>query len=372
MRKTRVTTILGTRPELIRLSCIIEELDKRFEHRLVHTGQNFDDKLSKVFFDELSIRPPDVSFDFKNGTLGKFLSIAFMGVEEELEKNPTDAIVLLGDTNSALAGIIGKRKGIPIYHLEAGNRSFDSNVPEETNRKIIDHFADFNMAYTEHARRNLLQEGLHPRNTIVIGSPMLEVIERHRRRIEESEILKQLNLLSGNYFLLSAHRQENIDKPDRIKLLATSLNSVVEKYKIPIIVSTHPRLRDRLQELHLELNSDIKFYEPFGFFDYCKLQKESRVVLSDSGSVSEESAILGFPAITVRDSMERPEALEAGVISMSGLTPEGLIQAILQAENTTRSPGFPMDYFIPNTSQRVVNFISSTANLHKFWNGVRD
>ena len=300
------------------------------------------------------------------------MSIAFLGIEEELEKNPTDAIVILGDTNSALTGIIGKRKGIPVYHLEAGNRSFDYNVPEETNRKIVDHFADFNLAYSEHARRNLLQEGLHPRNTLVIGSPMFEVIERHRRKIQDSIILNQLNLKSGNYFLLSAHRQENIDDPNRIKLLIESLNRVVDAYKIPIIVSTHPRLRDKLQELHLELNSEIKLYAPFGFFDYCKLQKEARVVLSDSGSVSEESAILGFSAITIRDSMERPEALEAGIISMSGLNPDGLIQAITNAENVVRVPGLPSDYFIPNTSQRVVNFISSTCSLHKFWNGVRN
>jgi len=328
--------------------------------------------LSKIFFEELDIRTPDVSFECKNSSLGKFLSIAFMGIEEELERNPTDAIVILGDTNSALTGIIGKRMGIPIYHLEAGNRSFDSNVPEETNRKIVDHFADFNFAYTEHARRNLLQEGLHPRNTLVIGSPMFEVIERHRQKIEDSEILNQLKLMRDKYFLVSAHRQENIDDPNRIKLLIASLNRVVDEYKLPIIVSTHPRLRDKLQELQLELKSEIKFCEPFGFFDYCKLQKEARVVLSDSGSVSEESAILGFSAITIRDSMERPEALEAGTISMSGLTPEGLIQAITNVENVVRVPGLPPDYFIPNTSHRVVNFISSTSSLHKFWNGVRN
>jgi UDP-N-acetylglucosamine 2-epimerase (non-hydrolysing) len=357
---------------LIRLSCIIEELDKRFEHRIIHTGQNFDHNLSKIFFEELGIRAPDVSLDFQNGSLGKFLSGAFIGVEEDLEKNPTDAIVLLGDTNSALAGIIGKRKGIPIYHLEAGNRSFDSNVPEETNRKIVDHFADFNFAYTEHARRNLLQEGLHPRNSVVIGSPMFEVIGRHKKHIEDSRILKELKLAPKGYFLLSAHRQENIDKPYRVKLLVSSLNKVMEVYKLPIIVTTHPRLKSKLSELDLDLNPEIKFYEPFGFFDYCKLQKEAKVVLSDSGSVSEESAILGFQAITIRDSMERPEALESGIILMSGLNPDGFIQAINQLEDVTRFPGLPSDYFIPNTSQRVVNFISSTVGVHKFWSGVRD
>lgn len=371
MIKTRVTTILGTRPELIRLACIIDRLDQVFDHRLIHTGQNTDPTLSQVFFEELRIRKPDSYLDIPVGTLGAFLGDLFNAIEVEFDKNPPDAVVILGDTNSALAGIIAKRRGIPVYHLEAGNRSFDLNVPEEINRHIVDHFADFNMPYTAHAKENLLREGLHPRNVSVVGSPLCEVIYRFSTQIDASQILKKLNLISGEYFLVSAHRQENVDPPERLEQLMHSLNEVAKKFSLPIIVSTHPRTRSKLNALKGSTNPLILFHDPFGYFDYNKLQKEARLVLSDSGSVSEESVILNFRAITIRDSMERPEALESASILLSGISAAGILEAISVVENTPRSQTQPQEYLIPDSSTRVVNFIASTVHQHGYWNGLR-
>ena len=371
MKKIRITTILGTRPELIRLSLIIEGLDKVFEHRLVHTGQNSDVNLSKVFFDQMKIRKPDLYLTASNSSLGKFFGDLFPEIEIEFEKNPPNAVVILGDTNSGLAGIIAKRRGIPVYHLEAGNRSFDQNVPEEINRHIIDHFADFNLAYTGHAKENLLREGLHPRNISVIGSPLNEVMTKFKSQIEKSTILKDLTIESGKYFLVSAHRQENVDDPIRLKQLVEAFNSVAAKFKLPVIVSTHPRTKSKLDALKIQLHPLLNIHTPFSFFDYNKLQKEARIVFSDSGSVSEESIILGFRAITIRDSMERPEALEAGSILMSGISETGIIEAIEILEGGAVSKSAPPDYLIPDTSTRVVNFIASTIHQHGFWSGLR-
>lgn len=371
MSKLRITVIVGTRPELIRLSFILKRFDEVFDVRLIHTGQNSDATLSQVFIDELQIRKPDVFFNLNSETLGRFLGQLFFEVEKELQEFPPDALVLLGDTNSALSGIIARRLGIPIYHLEAGNRSFDPNVPEEINRKIIDHFSDFNLAYTSAARSNLLAEGLHPRNSIVIGSPLYEVLEGSAKKIENSNVMNVLNIEKGNYFLVSAHRQENIDNPIRLKSLADSLNTVAITFGLPVICSMHPRMKSKIAELNLDFNSLVEFHSPFGFFDYNKLQINSRLVLSDSGSISEESAILGFRAITIRDSMERPEALESGSIVLAGIEPEGIIRAISITESNVSKPYPPAEYLIENTADRVVKFIASTFKQHSFWSGLR-
>ena len=270
-----------------------------------------------------------------------------------------------------MAGIIAKRRGIPVYHLEAGNRSFDSNVPEEINRKIVDHFSDFNLAYTSHAKENLLREGQHPRNVIVVGSPLFEVLSNFKSEIENSDVLAKTNLNPGQYFLVSAHRQENIDNPIRLTQLMDALNGLVEIFGLPVIVSTHPRMKKMLDRTNIVVNPSIQFHTPFGFFDYNKLQKNARVVLSDSGSISEESAILGFPAITIRDSMERPEALEAGSIYMSGITRSGIFEAIEILESPGQKRDIPHEYLIRDTSSRVVNFIGSTVHQHQFWSGLR-
>jgi UDP-N-acetylglucosamine 2-epimerase len=369
--KSRVTTILGTRPELIRLSCILEKFDKVFEHRVVHTGQNSDPKLSQVFITELGIREPDHYLEIPKGSLGNFCSRLFIDIEREFDSHPTDVVVILGDTNSALAGIIAKRRGIPVYHLEAGNRSFDANVPEEINRKIVDHFADYNLTYTHNAKENLLREGLHPQAITIIGSPLREVLDNYSSRINESTVLDQLKLHIGNYFLVSAHRQENIDQPSRIEELFESLNWMASEFKQPVIVSTHPRTHEKIQRLKLRLSDMIKLHEPFGFFDYIKLQQNARAVLSDSGSISEESAILGFPAITIRDSMERQEALESGTIIMAGISQQGISEALRIVFDTPRAESIPLDYQVQDTSTRVVNFIASTIHSHDFRNAIR-
>jgi len=371
IKKFKITTIVGTRPELIRLSSIISVFDRTFEHRLIHTGQNSDSNLSDIFFEELNIRKPNNFIDIESKSLGVFLGKLFIKIESELNDFKPDAVVVLGDTNSALSAIIAKRNGIPVYHLEAGNRSFDENVPEEINRRIIDHFADFNLAYTGQAKENLLREGLHPRNTIIIGSPLREVFNKYLKNIDNSLILSQLKLHSKKYFLISVHRQENVDDPKRLNQIIQALNSIAVNYELPIIVSTHPRTKAKLEGLNSPLNELLQFHSPFGFFAYNKLQKEARVVLSDSGSVSEESVILGFPAITIRDSLERPEALESGSIILSGIDDSGILNAIELLEKTEKSTNPPAEYLISDTSNRVVRFIGSTINQYYFWSGLR-
>ena len=371
MIKTRITTLVGTRPELIRLSSIIKRFDIAFEHRLVHTTQNSDPNLLDVFLRDLEIRKPDKNLGVIQSSLGEFLGDLMHKFERELEENPPQGLVILGDTNSALAGIIAKRRGIPIYHLEAGNRSFDSNVPEEINRKIVDHFADFNLAYTDRARENLMREGLIPRNTATIGSPLKEVLDTHLDSINKSEILTELGIKSRNYFLVSAHRQENIDDHKRLLVLVDSINTIAEKFELPVIVSLHPRSKNKIDLAKTSFHSLVRLHEPFGFLDYNKLQLEARVVLSDSGSVSEEAVILGFPAVTIRDSMERPEALESGCVLMSGIIKEGILESISIIESGSPSQTPPQEYLISDTSTRVTNFISSTIHQHSFWNGLR-
>ena len=365
----KVTTIVGTRPEIIRLSELIKKFDIHFDHRLVHTGQNPDPNLKDVFFNDLNLRKPDVYFGGENTSLGEFLAKLFIEIETEFRRNRPDAVVILGDTNSALSAIIAKRFAIPVYHLEAGNRSFDSNVPEEINRKLVDHVSDFNLAYTEQARENLLNEGLHPRNIAVTGSPLLEVLKVNRDKIMSSSILEELGLQAKQYFLVSIHRQENIDFKDRFSRLIESLNQIAAEFGIPVLVSTHPRTQKIIKESKIEINKLVRFHEPFNFTDY-NLQLNSFAVLSDSGTISEEAAMMGFPALTIRNSIERPEALEAGNILMAGIDASQIISALELLGSNGLNPNVPHPYSIENFSQRVVNYIFSTVYQYGFWSGL--
>lgn len=371
----KVMTVVGTRPEIIRLSRVINRLDNTpgIEHVLVHTGQNYDYSLNQVFFDDLGLRAPDHYLNVDISSLGTVLGGVLMGTEKVLLEEKPDAMLVLGDTNSCIATIMGKRMRIPTYHMEAGNRCFDENVPEETNRRLVDHVADFNLAYTEHARRNLLAEGLHPRRVLVTGSPMREVLDKFRGQIEASQALERLGLASGGYFLVSAHREENVDAPERLQMLLDCMVEVREQFGKRIVVSTHPRTRQRLEVLNSELDlTGIDFMKPFGFHDYNKLQLEAACVLSDSGTISEEASILGFPAITLRESIERPEALEAGSIIMTGLEANDVIRAIAIAMGDISGVvSCPAGYEIDDTSNRIVRFIISTAGRHKQWSGIR-
>ncbi len=368
--KIKITTIVGTRPEIIRLSEIIKHFDKVFSHRFIHTGQNQDPNLSTIFFKDLDLREPDLFLGNTAPTLGKFMGNLFEKMEEELTNNRPDAIVILGDTNSALSAILAKRMAIPVYHLEAGNRSFDKNVPEEINRKIVDHSSDFNLVYTEHARNNLLTEGLHPRTIALTGSPLREVITKNINKIEQSKILDELNLKSQKYILVSAHRQENIDFTDRFEELLKTLKEVSVAMKLPVLVSTHPRTKKILSQMKTDQLKSIVFHDPFNFSDYNKLQKEALIVLSDSGTISEESSMLNFKAITIRNSMERPEALESGSIVMAGIKSDNVLEAIKIVLENPRSATVPDAYKVDDCSIRTTNFILSTINEYKFWNSL--
>ena len=371
MKTTKVTTFVGTRPEIIRLSCIIEKLDNYFGHRLIHTGQNPDPLLRELFLSELGVRKPDVQFPDNHGSLGTFLANLFENAEKELTENRPDAIVILGDTNSALVAILAKRMGIPIYHLEAGNRSFDANVPEEINRRIVDHLADMNFPYSELARANLISEGIHPRKLALMGSPLPEVFKKFSPQIKKSDVLVSLDLKPKEFFLVSAHRQENVDSTERLTELLETLSGIHKKYGLPVLVSTHPRTQKRLNEMGFTKINGLMFHEPFGFFDYNFLQMNARAVLSDSGTISEEAVILGFPALTIRDSMERPEALEAGSIIMCGIQCEKVLEALEVLESSPRSVNPPIEYSFTDTSTRIVNVLISTVHQQNFWSGLR-
>lgn len=371
----RVMTIVGTRPEIIRLARVIDRLDRTegIEHVLVHTGQNYDHQLNQVFFDDLELRAPDYYLGVDTSSLGSVLGGVLIGTEEVISKERPDAVLVLGDTNSCLAVVMAKRMRVPTYHMEAGNRCFDENVPEETNRRLVDHVADFNLAYTEHARRNLLAEGLPPRRVLVTGSPMREVLEHFHSQIEASDAVERLGLVAGGYMLVSAHREENVDPPERLNSLVDCLEAVQSEYHMPVVVSTHPRTRKSLTALARKVVGDVRWLDPFGFHDYNKLQLGAACVLSDSGTVAEESSMLGFPAITLRDSIERPEALDAGAIIMAGLNVGDVVtsvRAVMSSPNTGRD-AIPAGYEVGDTSRRVVNFILSTAKRHHAWAGIR-
>ena len=369
--KIRVTTVLGTRPEIIRLSEITKKFDKYFNHRLIFTSQNRESFVGLDFFSELGVRNPDLVMANSSNSTAEFLAKLFIEIESELISNRPDLVVILGDTNTSLSSIIINKLGIPIYHLEAGNRSFDSNVPEEVNRKIVDHISDFNLAYSRHAEANLLREGLSPRNSIVMGTPLREVIKKNLSKIENSPALNSLNLQKTKYFLVSAHRQENIDNTSRLKELITTLNKIATEFKLPVVVTTHPRLKSMMNKRAYDHHELVRFVEPLGFIDYCNLQVNAKLVLSDSGSISEESSILRFKAITLRDSMERPEALEAGSILMSGLDSNRVTESIKYLDALEAVESTPEDYLIDNSSERVLNFILSTYHVRNFWFGRR-
>lgn len=368
---TKVMTVVGTRPEIIRLSRVMARLDETVDHVLVHTGQNYDYELNGIFFDELGIRKPDHFLEVDTSSLGRVLGETLIKTEEVLLKERPDAVLVLGDTNSCVAAIMAKRMRIPVYHMEAGNRCFDENVPEETNRRLVDHVADFNLVYTEHARRNLLAEGLHPRRILLTGSPMKEVLLHHKEQFEASTVLDDVGLTKGEYLLVSAHREENVDNSERLGALLDCLVAAQQRFGLPVLVSTHPRTRKRVEALGRTLPVGITFHKPLGFVDYVRLQQSAFCVLSDSGTISEESSILAFPAVTMRDSIERPEALDTGAIIMTGLDPTNLIEGILTAVGEAAAVEVPNEYAIDNCSQRVVRFIISTQRRHGQWAGIR-
>ena len=370
----KVMTILGTRPEIIRLSRVIVRLDEACEHVLVHTGQNHDRTLSDVFFEDLGLRTPDHNLDVKADTLGAQLGNILSGAERVLKAEKPDALVVLGDTNSALSAIMAKRMHVPVYHMEAGNRCFDWNVPEETNRRMIDHIADFNLVYTEHARRNLLAEGLPARRIALTGSPMREVLEHYADGIEATDVLSRLQLQPRSYIVASVHREETVDNPAHLAIAAETLKRLSERFERPVLVSTHPRLRKRLEEGGAsEAGEGVRFHEPFGLLDYVKLQKNAFCTVSDSGTLSEEASILEFPAVSLRNATERPEGLEAGAMLLTGIDPETVSDAV--AWQTARfsngeRPVCPPDYMIADTSARVVSLVLGTAGLMHRWVGI--
>lgn len=370
----KVITIVGTRPEIIRLSRVMPLLDTYLNHITVHTGQNYDYELNEVFYEDLELRKPNYYLGVDTSSLGHVLGETLIKIEEIFIKENPDACLILGDTNASIAAIMAKRMKIPIYHMEAGNRSFDFNVPEEINRRIIDHTADFNLVYTENSRRHLLAEGLPHRRIYVTGSPMYEVLNYYKDKIMGSKILKELNLEKGKYFIVSAHREENVDNPENLKKIIEILNSLAETYKIPIIVSTHPRTRKRLEQLNFSTSKLINFLKPFGFTDYNYLQLKAKCAISDSGTISEESAMLNFPAVTIRDSMERPEAIDAGTIIITGLNPDIVLDSVRlvvdEFEQRSEYPQICFEYQIENTSWRVLKIILGTTKLSNKWWGI--
>ena len=359
----KVVTIVGTRPELIKLSRVINELDHCVTHVLVHTGQNYDYELNGIFFRQLGIRKPDHFLDAAGETAAATIGNVIAGVDRVLVQENPNAVLLLGDTNSCLAAISAKRRKIPVFHMEAGNRCFDERVPEEINRRIVDHVSDINLPYTEHARRYLLAEGLRPETIIKTGSPMREVIEHYMPKIRKSRVLRELKLQKDKFFLISAHREENIDDPRNFNGLLASLTAIYKAWGLPVIVSTHPRTRKRLQDSRIRSGAGIRFIKPLGFLDYVKLQMNARCVVSDSGTISEESSILDFPAVTIRQAHERPEGMDEGTLIMCGLTPERVVTSIetvlRQRKGATRQFRIAEDYLANNVSKKVVRVIMS-------------
>lgn len=364
--KLKLKTILGTRPEIIKLAEVIRACDKYFDHELVHTGQNWDYTLNQVFFEELGLREPDHYLNSVGDNLGETIGNIIGKSYELLAREAPDALLVLGDTNSALCAISAKRLKIPIFHMEAGNRCFDQNLPEEINRKIVDHISDINLPYTEHARRYLLSEGIRKEHIFVTGSPMTEVLNKYEENIEKSDILKKLKLENNAYILVSAHREENIDNKENFLSLMNALNKIAEKYKMPLIYSTHPRSWNKIKESKFKLHPLIKKLKPFGFFDYNKLQLNAFCVLSDSGTLAEESAILGFSGVSIRTSTERPEVLDKGSFIIGGITTEDIEQALELSRSMkdiqAQSP-LAEDYKDGNVSVKVVKIIQSYTKI---------
>lgn len=363
MKKLKVMTVVGTRPEIIRLSRVMAALDRHMDHVIVHTGQNYDYELNEVFFDDLELRKPDHFLGAAGGTAAETIGTVIIEVDRVLASEQPDAVLILGDTNSCLAVIPAKRRKIPVFHMEAGNRCFDQRVPEEINRRIVDHTADINMPYSDIAREYLLAEGIAPDRVIKTGSPIFEILSHYRPGIDASRALDEMDVTEGEYFLVSAHREENVDAEHQLRKLAETLNAVAATYGLPVLVSAHPRTRKRIEEFGLEFDPLVRLLKPFGFLDYNALQMRARAVLSDSGTISEESSILNFPALNIREAHERPEAMEEASVMMSGLASDRVLQglAILQEQGrgthrTLREVG---DYSMPNVSEKVVRIIMS-------------
>ena len=372
MRK--VMTIVGTRPEIIKLSMVLGELDKYTDHVLVHTGQNYDYELNEIFFRDLNLRKPDYFLEAAGGNAAETIGKVIAKADEVMAKENPEALLLYGDTNSCLAVIAAKRRKIPVFHMEAGNRCFDQRVPEELNRKVIDHLSDINMVLTEHAREYLLREGIRPETVIKTGSSMVEVLEAHREQIDSSDVLARLNLQKGKFFVVSSHREENVDAPENFTKFFKTLHAVAERYQMPVVISTHPRTRKKMEALGIspEQGGLLQFMKPLGFFDYIKLQKEAFCVISDSGTITEESSILGFPAITIRQAHERPEGMDEGTLIMSGLNPEHVLNAIDTVTSQFAASGsmhIIRDYDVDNVSRKVVRIILSYIDYinHTVW-----
>ncbi len=359
----KVMTIVGTRPEIIRLSRVISVLDQHCHHTLVHTGQNFDYELNEVFFEELRIRKPDIFLDAAGETAAETIGKVIIAADKAMERFTPDAVLILGDTNSALAAISAKRRMIPIFHMEAGNRCFDFRVPEEINRRIVDHVSDINLTYSEIAREYLVREGLPPDRIIKTGSPMREVLNYYARDVASSDILSRLGLAHSGYFLVSAHRQENVDQPEQLEKLFGTLDAIVKRYDQPVIVSTHPRTRKRMDEMNLSQDPRVHFMKPFGFLDYIKLQSSARAVLSDSGTITEESSILNFPALNIRETHERPEGFQEAAVMMVGLDQDRIMQALDILESQPRGEDRLLrlveDYAPENVSHKVLRILMS-------------
>lgn len=374
MKSVKVVTVIGTRPEIIRLSRVMAALDRHTNHVLVHTGQNYDYELNEIFFEDLGVRRPDHFLGVDTSSLGNVLGGILISIEKVLREERPDAFVILGDTNSAIAAIMARRMKIPIYHMEAGNRCFDFNVPEEINRRLVDHISDFNLVYTEHARRHLLSEGLPHRRIYLTGSPMAEVLHHYSAQIEASDAVTKLGLEADKYFVVSVHREENVDNPENLDKIVRLLNKLAETYGFPVILSTHPRTRKRLEALKgLKLNALVRDLKPFGFFDYVHMQTKAYCTLSDSGTIGEESAMLSFPAVTLRQAMERPEALDAGTLVMTGFDADVVLDSIEIARagaSEYADAKIPDEYSMLNTSQRVVRLIVGTCRLSNGWDGI--
>jgi UDP-N-acetyl-L-fucosamine synthase len=363
MKKLKVVTVIGTRPEIIRLSRVIAKLDQHCENILVHTGQNYDYELNQVFFEDLEVRKPDYFLEVAGLTGAETIGKVIIAVDQVLAKVHPDALLILGDTNSCLAVIPAKRRKIPIFHMEAGNRCFDQRVPEEINRRIVDHTADINLTYSTIAREYLLREGLPPDMIIKTGSPMYEVLTYYRDGINSSDVLDRLKLTEGEFFVVSAHREENIDFERNFTKLVTILNQIAEQYNLPLVVSTHPRTQKRIDQVGVKFHPAIQLLKPLGFKDYVKLQIMSRATLSDSGTITEESSILNFPALNIREAHERPEGMEEASVMMVGLEPDRIMQALSileqQSRAETRDLLLVYDYSVPNVSDKVIRLIHS-------------
>jgi UDP-N-acetylglucosamine 2-epimerase (non-hydrolysing) len=373
-KKLKVLTVVGTRPEIIRLSRVTALLDEHVNHIIAHTGQNYDYELNEIFYQDLELRKPDFFLNVDVSSLEASVGDIIRKSGELLRAEKPDALLVLGDTNSCLSAYMAKRLHIPIFHMEAGNRCFDFNVPEEINRRVIDHIADFNLVYTEHARRHLISEGLPHRRIYLTGSPMLEVLTYYKDKIDTSTIVDTLKLKKRKYFVVSAHREENVDNPENLQRILIILNNLAADYQLPVIVSTHPRTRKRLEALDAsEMDNRIQFLKPFGFTDYVNLQMNALCTVSDSGTISEESAMLNFPAISLRNSMERPEAQDAGTIMLTGFDPDlvlGSIRVAINEHSSLRIRLISYDYQVPDTSWRVLKLLHGLPSLSNKWHGI--